>query len=234
MNFTGFKTEELWTPSKSCLMWLVINSCGTLYWDFVNFVIWPLAISCWSWGHMTDWTLFCFGVISRLNVINTIPVEIISFIQQRGIMSFRIITVAIEIISFIHHLRVFRRLESQYPLLFFFKPLCACWAADHRPQSNAPITRTVGIEHGQKFNTGLHHFSFTKCQAETFSVRVSKSYLSDLTKWLSKVDAIKIRATRLPLLETKQKTGSFLLSTAPPPPCILTAPPQPPPHTQTP
>ena len=119
MNFTGFKTEELWTPSKSCLMWLVINSCGTLYWDFVNFVIWPLAISCWSWGHMTDWTLFCFGVIFRLNVINTIPVEIISFIQQRGIMSFRIITVAIEIISFIHHLRVFRRLESQYPLLFF-------------------------------------------------------------------------------------------------------------------
>ena len=78
------------------------------YWDFVNFVCWHLTISYWSWGHITDWTLFFFGLVCCLNVINMISTEIISFTD---------------------YTRLFCLLESQHPLLFFItilicKPPC--------------------------------------------------------------------------------------------------------------
>lgn len=106
MNFTRLRTKELWTHFKSCFTRLAISSGRTRYWDFVNFASWPVTISYWSWGHATDWTLFCFELICCLNDMNKISSEIVSFIEHKPVLCLR---------------------KSRYPLLFLI-PRTAIWS----------------------------------------------------------------------------------------------------------
>ena len=69
MKFTGCNTDELWALQESCFTRLAINRSSVHYRHFVNFVSWPVTISCWSWSRMTDRTLFSFGLVCRLNVM---------------------------------------------------------------------------------------------------------------------------------------------------------------------